>query len=880
MRRCGFNGPLLRCSLLWSMLAWGTLAAETKPLSMDQESPESPMSTSTGNSKETPQSGEKPTKSSEVKQEPSADEKAEQNELPPIANSNPGSILGEQAELPTIDEIPIPTSGELLQGIPFDWIVLITDKVVVVDPVNPRPGTLDKMEQTFQELSKIPLPDAEKNPAGREELLMKRRAARFLDITLQAGDELEFSIERKYIKTIRYFEDVVLDRIDLLLKELKTGEAYELLEFVYDREPEWPGLAEAEKSILYSEASLRESQGNLEDSLGFLERLYERDVGFPGLEDSIVRVTGKLTRDSIDQQEYRRARFFIKRLKDLYSSQPAIKERSQELIESARANLTLAIENERNSEFDVAIAHAETATRIWPTLPDLRSHFERMHTRYQRIRVGVTGFAHNDAADRLFEGIHDRRIHDLTQISMFRAERIDGVTLRYRSRIVDEWEPTALGRSIIFHPRFRRHSWESLPQIRTSRLVEQILLRTDPESAIYDERLDSLIDEVEFRSPLEFEVRFSQVPLNAPALFTFDVISADEKSGLEPSLPGAGRLFRLVRESGKEQVFERSLPESFSLPVRHVARVSEVLYADRDKAVQGLIRGEVDLVDDLQPWDVGLLGSQANVFVLPYAVPETHVIQFHPRSVACRNRALRFALSLAIDREDLLQSRILGGVSSENAAELGSLTTSIFQSGHPGFNQTLKPPISDPRLAISMVQAAGKELQGGVPKLKLAISDAPNPSTIPEELVSQWKRVGIEVELVSSDVLTTTSLSSDAPEWDLVYRIANLQDPQVELWPFLTFQKHPTVSALSSLPAWLRQKLLLLDQAGDFDTANERLRELHQLLWSEVEVVPLWQLRKHLAARKHLRGLSEEPMYFYQNVEQWRSLPWYPTEVE
>ncbi|MCA9095065.1 MAG: hypothetical protein KDA68_16380, partial [Planctomycetaceae bacterium] len=317
-------------------------------------------------------------------------------------------------------------------------------------------------------------------------------------------------------------------------------------------------------------------------------------------------------------------------------------------------------------------------------------------------------------------------------------------------------------------------------------------------------------------------------------------------------------------------------PEPFELQVRHVARITEAKYPNRDLAVQGLIRGEVDLLDDVQPWDVEPLAKQANVFVLPYVIPATHVIQFHPRSRYAQNRALRRSLSLALDRSGLLSEYIL----NRSITAQGILTTAPYRSTHPGFNQTLEVPVEDPRLAISMSNAARKELGGDLPPLKFALADPPNPPKVIEELVAGWKRVGIDVEIVPSDLLTTASLESDSPPWDMVYRIVRIADPQVGLWPFLTFQDRPTVSALASLPAWLRQKLLLLDQAGDYETANDRLRELHQLLWAEAELIPLWEVREHLAARKHLRGLVDPPMYFYQNVEQWRSLPWFPTEVE
>ncbi|MCA9093294.1 MAG: hypothetical protein KDA68_07395, partial [Planctomycetaceae bacterium] len=73
--------------------------------------------------------------------EKTAEEKAETEELPEDPNANPNSIIGAQANLPLVTDLPIPTSGELLQALPYDWVILITEKVVIADPVAPRPNT-------------------------------------------------------------------------------------------------------------------------------------------------------------------------------------------------------------------------------------------------------------------------------------------------------------------------------------------------------------------------------------------------------------------------------------------------------------------------------------------------------------------------------------------------------------------------------------------------------------------------------------------------------------------------------------------------------------------------------------------------------------------
>src|ERR1700712_4195718 len=51
--------------------------------------------------------------------------------------------------LPKYDEMVLPSAEELLRSKPFDWIVLKNLKVLVVEPVSPRPDALAKMHSEY-----------------------------------------------------------------------------------------------------------------------------------------------------------------------------------------------------------------------------------------------------------------------------------------------------------------------------------------------------------------------------------------------------------------------------------------------------------------------------------------------------------------------------------------------------------------------------------------------------------------------------------------------------------------------------------------------------------------------------------------------------------
>ena len=149
----------------------------------------------------------------------------------------------------------------------------------------------------------------------------------------------------------------------------------------------------------------------------------------------------------------------------------------------------------------------------------------------------------------------------------------------------------------------------------------------------------------------------------------------------------------------------------------------------------------------------------------------------------------------------------------------------------------------------------------------------PNIRKAAELLVADWKRTGIEIELIDDP---TKPVRKDSLDWDIVYRTASMADPLTELWPFVTLDDHVRVSSLKHLPDWLRREFLELDTVSDRQTALGRLRRMHRLLQSEVQLIPLWEIDEFLTFRRDVQGFAAEPVTPYQNIEQWtvrRKLP-------
>jgi ABC-type transport system substrate-binding protein len=74
-------------------------------------------------------------------------------------------------------------------------------------------------------------------------------------------------------------------------------------------------------------------------------------------------------------------------------------------------------------------------------------------------------------------------------------------------------------------------------------------------------------------------------------------------------------------------------------------------------------------------------------------------------------------------------------------------------------------------------------------------------------------------------------------------------------------------------------ELIELDNAGNWNSAVKKIKRLHQLLWGEVQIIPLWEVDDYLVIRKNITGFPAQPMRTYHDIERWIVKPWYPTQT-
>lgn len=759
-----------------------------------------------------------------------------------------------ESALPYIKDKPLPSYEQLIGELPRDWVVFKSERVLEAAPVVPRPNTLDEMDTRIKESFRLGMGESE------EHLDLY-----YLQIFLLDGDDRTFRLHQKHVKEIIYFEDLVLKKADELLAAKDTPRVYELLSLIDARNPNWEGLAARQEKLLAVEALVLSDRKDFETALGFLEELYRRNPEYPMLVQLFDELGLKLVESSVTKGDYRRARHFLERIRRNFPESDFIPQGEVKMQELASAKLSEALTAEQADELQKAALLSLEAARIWPKTPDewdeqLTAAFRRIHNRWQRLPVGVMDRSDLKSPGRL-KSSADARIADLVQLRLFEPARYDGSFMRYRSPIFSAFEPTELGRSLDLEVNVRLPSYLAHQSVSAGEIVSQWRSMLDPENELFNERLSGYVDRVGARSPMELSVEFFRVPLRPEALFNF-------------SLPGPDgtpiERFTIATEDPKRVLYHRVRPETSATNDYHIAEIEEIQYENYVDALRGLIRGDVLYWPSIPLHLVKRLQGKPEFAVTEQVLPVTHVLQFHPNSQFAKNRALRRALVFCLDNQKYLNEIFM----TEADPRWGKTTSAPFPSTSYAYNINVAPHQQDRRLAVAMAEAAKKELEGKLPQLRLTAPQDPQIQEAVKRFVKAWKIIGIEVVLVKEP---PTSVDLE-PNWDLAYREICMVEPVYDLWPFLTLEDHARVESLASLPHWLRQELISIEQSSDWPGATIAMQRIHKHLAAEVQMIPLWELSEFHVIRRTVRGLPNRPMTPYDSIDQWQMQPWFSRE--
>jgi ABC-type transport system substrate-binding protein len=793
-------------------------------------------------------------------------------------------------ELPTLSSMNRPPSfAELIDAERFDWLILRNSEYVIVcDPLEPRPNTYEQIIEKRKKLLAI-----SRRSAEEAEQLSKLK---LLQVNLP-GDLFDYQIKLEDVKGIVGIEQLTLERIDLLIEEGATDKAYDLLQRLEYWLPDWDQAAPRFNKMLFKETEKYVQDGKSVAAMALLEQLHDRNPEFPQLSDTMGQLILPLIRQAVEQSNYQRAQWLIRRLSRRFADHAVVDEWKQVLRQRSDAKMKESLKLAQESSHREAAEVARAAGLIWPRTGKSRADRADTMSRHQRVRVAVRSLVDHSAFPIALGP--EQRHHELVSVPLFEADTVNEIT-HYRSGFVEEWDPQDLGRVVTISLRTSHPYWQPQPQVSASQVADALAARLNPASPDYDPRLDSFVAGYSVRSPSTIEIRFSRVPLNLAALFRFPV-KLREPGGTGESIP-TGR-FRLSESDERHRSYLRRIPEPDGLNSTqyHVAEITELKYDTRHEDIQAFRRGHVDVLPYLQTWEVDPIRESKLGFVQNFATPANHVIVFNPESNPIRNAQLRRALSLAVPREVILKKIIL----RDESMKYGRPSSATWSSKSYASNPLMDSPKFDLRLAFALKFAAEEQLripekQKLVAEAREATEDAGEtwneavwkaanaaqlqeatqhielpvlvmlcePDTVmqlaAEKMVDFWSRIGIQVRLV---VQETTDEA--VPTWDMMYRRVQMEEPLLDLWPVLLTDQSLDVNLLDGYPDWMRQDLTRLDYAGSFRAAQKQLFRIQKYIASQAFLIPLWEVDQFIAFRSNVTGYRDRPLSVYDNVQRW-----------
>ena len=793
-------------------------------------------------------------------------------QAPPVTNATDSTEMkadrGPATErLPRLKELPVPSAEELLTQTPRDWIVLTNDDVLIVNPMTPRPNTLALRQQELAikfEARKKVLGEA------RAKLDQEIEELNAFVITLPDGsDRKEYRLPVKRVKQFIHYEDLLLQRIDLLLQAQTPNLdlAYELFTRLQRNCPDWDGSPQRGLKLLLLEIDQRRETNDFESAWALLEEAFRRAPQTPELPPLAGTLVGHIVESALQDGQFIQAQYFLGQLHQRFPEHAVYREFSEKLNQQAQTQLQLAVQASQTQDLRGAVLAAEQAVAIWPLNPDFKQPYGSFAERYQRLHVGVLDFPGECRAVPARSPAEERR-RRLTELPWFEMDRIRDGTVYYRTRFFEEWEPSDLGREMQFRLKQYHQPYDTTAGITAWDLAETLRIRLNPESPHFDERLSTFIGAVDVQSPTEFKLKFRRVPPRVEPLLAEIALRSPvvtDMNSRPQQNPGG---FRLLSQSAELCEYVRAIPEPVSQSKPHVAAIVERRYSSPEKLIQGLRRGEVSMASGLP--DVELRTLQADVrftrafFIQPCLLPQTHLLQLNPSSVPLQIPELRKGLASAIDGERLLKEVVL----QDPHAQHGRLVTVPFSSKSPARNMQVQPRRFDLSTAFALVLAARQKTKHEIPPLTMIVSPDPVARKAALEIVKNWRRIGLEIQIVQAD-------DPPPPTWDIFYRTLEMQEPVLEMWPLLTFSNRARIDGLKAYPDWIRQELVRLDRIGDQGLAVDALQTLHRHLWEETAYLPLWEVDQFVILRKNIRGFPERFAHCYDQIVRWRVQPWY-----
>lgn len=187
--------------------------------------------------------------------------------------------------------------------------------------------------------------------------------------------------------------------------------------------------------------------------------------------------------------------------------------------------------------------------------------------------------------------------------------------------------------------------------------------------------------------------------------------------------------------------------------------------------IAGLVSGEFDIAVNIPPDNIKVIDRyKSQLSHKSVVLNNSHVLVFNTKHPVLKNKKIRQALALAIDRPALISALWEGKTYTPNGHQLAEFG--------PMYNKDRKPPTFDPGQARNLLKEAG--YKGETLVYKTMANYYVNALSAAQIIQQMWKKVGVNarIEVVENFKQKRTKDVAVYP-WSNTYR---LPDPTGAMW--------------------------------------------------------------------------------------------------
>ncbi len=527
------------------------------------------------------------------------------------------------------------------------------------------------------------------------------------DVILLKFETRRYEILWRDIERIDLYEQRIYDEA---LQKLKTGDfisAFMNLSFLLKNYPTMPNLEGLRRDFLLQSAAKMYRANEFRQTVSALEELLGTAPDYQGdtVKRYLSRAADALINSYYTSGELGNAKLLHQRLKSLYGSElEVVQVWDKKLDAMAMEKRDEAVKLIEAQEYRKARAAAVSMLDILPDAPEAKRLVQQINKLHPMVRVGVMQKS-SDLDPNSLVNWPARRAGALTYQPLVQFLKTGSEGGKYGFALGTFRQSDDRQELILSLDANIKSSVDAFD------LAQILLQHADPSSEDYDPSWAAVLNSVVPNTANQVTVKLKRPNVLPHALMQWTL----PKTSIFGTLPGSYDLG--VEEQREASFVLRDREKLNGQPLEIV----EVFYDDPQVAVNDLLRGELDVLDQLYPADAQRLSLDKRIRIGSYALPTVHMLVPVSDNPYLAKDKFRRALMYATNREAMLTGELLNSTRSED----GRLISGPFPIGTGGtdplayaYDPTIAPTGYNPQLAKLLLFMTQRELDEAAKKAK------------------------------------------------------------------------------------------------------------------------------------------------------------------